>query len=222
MVQKIKELLSTSKRVIHTELAFASSVMEPLYQTITLLQKQSSGISDVLSTFIGCAALRLLLFLMFICRLKETLGRQPQEWPYVVRQSMKNMAGDAANKLHKLMKQCCEVLRASLRAMPHAYLYHFQAIVDKADTLLVKIVQPKAIKAAKALAAFCPANLQTARMLGSQAMREAVPLVNVQEWEKYITLPAGLFFFLGHFSKRRGRVGSPSHSNQAGSLSGSH
>ena len=42
-------------------------------------------------------------------RLKETIRKQPKEWPYAVRQAMKHMNAEAAAKVHKVMKQCCEV-----------------------------------------------------------------------------------------------------------------
>ena len=61
--------------------------------------------------------------------------------------------------------------------------------MNKADKLIVKTIQPRAIKVAQALAAFCPSKLQTNHMVSTNAMQEAVPLVNREEWEHYITLP---------------------------------
>ena len=62
-------------------------------------------------------------------------------------------------------------------------------MVSKIDTILVKTVQGRSIDAAKAMVAFCPSSLQTAKMMPTAAVRAAIPLINAQEWERYITMP---------------------------------
>ena len=57
-VKALRDLVESSKRVIKTELAFVVTVMQPLYVTITTLQKESGGILDVMGTFNGYASTR--------------------------------------------------------------------------------------------------------------------------------------------------------------------
>lgn len=65
-------------------------------------------------------------------------------------------------------------------------------MVHKIDNILSKTVKTKAIKTAQALAAFCPSNLQTNKMLTSTCMHESIPLVKASEWDRYIFM-----FWLG-------------------------
>ena len=63
-------------------------------------------------------------------------------------------------------------------------------MADKMNNILVKTVKGDALKVMQALVSFCPLKLQTRKMTSTSAMKEAVPLVNGEEWERYLTLPA--------------------------------
>ena len=63
-------------------------------------------------------------------------------------------------------------------------------MIEKADNVLVKTVKGDAIKLAEALLSFCPSNLQTEKMRSAKEIEQTIPLVNLDEWEKYIMLPA--------------------------------
>lgn len=53
-VKALHDLLASKKSIVRSELAFVSTVLQPLYETIRALQKESGGILDVLAAFIGC------------------------------------------------------------------------------------------------------------------------------------------------------------------------
>lgn len=101
---------------------------------------------------------------------------------------MKNLPADVARKEHNILNDCIEVHHCLWIALYVSFLS--QAMVTKADNLLVKTVKPKNIKTAQAMVAFDPSNLQTGKMASSAAMRECIPLVAAAEWDRYITLPA--------------------------------
>lgn len=54
-------------------------------------------------------------------------------------------------------------------------LFLCQALAEKAEKLLVKTVQAKAIQAAQALTSFCPANLQSPKMAQTSEMVRSTP-----------------------------------------------
>ena len=67
---------------------------------------------------------------------------------------------------------------------------HLQAMLLKANKILSTTVKADVIKLAQAMVSFCPANLQTSKVLSTMEMVAAIPLVNALEWEQYLTLPA--------------------------------
>lgn len=62
-------------------------------------------------------------------------------------------------------------------------------MIEKINGLMTKTIKAQAIRAAQAMAAFCPSMLQTTDMLDTKVMKEAIPMVDTSEWEKYITMP---------------------------------
>ena len=71
-VKALHDLLSSQKNILCTRLAFASCVLQPLYETIKALQKESGGNLDVLSAFLGFV----LAFTMVPCS-NSTGSRRP-------------------------------------------------------------------------------------------------------------------------------------------------
>ena len=63
-------------------------------------------------------------------------------------------------------------------------------MVAKVDNLLTKTIQAPSIKVVQAMVSFCPSVLQTDKMIGAKDVKKAIPLVNEEEWEKYVTYPA--------------------------------
>ena len=68
--------------------------------------------------------------------------------------------------------------------------FFFQAMVAKMNDLLVKTVKAPAIKRAHALVSFDPSRLQTSKMAPSAAIKDAIPLVDTAEYERYVSYPA--------------------------------
>ena len=64
-----------------------------------------------------------------------------------------------------------------------------KALVKKVDNLLQKTVKAKSIKVAQSIASLCPSVLQSVQMVPTATIKEAIPLVDIPEWEKYMTLP---------------------------------
>jgi hypothetical protein len=64
------------------------------------------------------------------------------------------------------------------------------ACITKLNSILTKTVRGPSIKAAQGFLAMCPSSLQTSKMLGTAAIKAAIPLVDGMEWEQYVTLPA--------------------------------
>lgn len=62
-------------------------------------------------------------------------------------------------------------------------------MVSKTDDLLVKTVKGPGVKKAQALASFDPSVLQTSKVSSAPQMKEAIPSVDIAEYEKYLTLP---------------------------------
>lgn len=58
----------------------------------------------------------------------------------------------------------------------------------KISNFLTKVVKPQSANVAKAMAALCPGNLQTTKVVTKKEMVAAIPLVNGDEWERYFVL----------------------------------
>ena len=62
-------------------------------------------------------------------------------------------------------------------------------MVSKTEDLLIKTVKGPAIKRAQAVASFDPSILQTSRVSSAPQMAQAIPVVDISEYEQYLTLP---------------------------------
>lgn len=65
-------------------------------------------------------------------------------------------------------------------------------MIEKINNLFTKTIKAPGIQGAQALVAMCPGSLQTDKMMKTAVIKRLVPLVDEQEWEKYITLPRQL------------------------------
>ena len=62
-------------------------------------------------------------------------------------------------------------------------------MLENSDGLMAKTIKGQAIRVAPAMTSFCPSRLQTTDMLDAKKMKDAIPLVDTAEWERYITMP---------------------------------
>lgn len=63
-------------------------------------------------------------------------------------------------------------------------------MIVKIDGLICKTIKATAIKTAQAMVALCPSSLQTSKMVPSKRMKEVIPLIDEEEWDRYLTMPA--------------------------------
>ena len=119
---------------------------------------------------------------------KNKLGKANKgDLPYEVTKPMKPMSASVASATHKALKSAGEVC---ISAFVVAKCFPSQAMIQKIDALIVKTIKGPAVKAANIIAALCPSNLQTPKMVPSAVAKESIPLIDTTEWDRYLTLPA--------------------------------
>ena len=62
-------------------------------------------------------------------------------------------------------------------------------MINKIDNVLDHTVKDSAKLAAKTIVGLCPGNLQTTKVLKTKMAKKAIPLINEDDWEQYITMP---------------------------------
>ena len=59
-------------------------------------------------------------------------------------------------------------------------------MVEKINTLTTKTIKVAGIQGARAMVSLCPGNLESAdKMMSAGEMKKVMPLVDVEEWERY-------------------------------------
>lgn len=163
-------------QIIQADMRFIVDTLGPLYQAIKSYQKKSAGDVDALGTF---KSLRYTI---------HWLKYEISAFLFFFRDSWEKVQGgeysDALNKMLQAMPA------STSRVVGVAFKKSGEALTQKVDSILAKTVKPQAMAASKCMRSLCPSALQSAAMCSAAQMQKSIPLIDQNEWDKYLTLPA--------------------------------
>ena len=97
----------------------------------------------------------------------------------------------ASGNINWEVKKTLDILPAAMaRSCGAAFRNCGKTLVQKVDSIFTKTVKANSVKAAQCMVSLCPSSLQNDKLIPPTVMIKAtIPLIDLTEWEKYITLP---------------------------------